>query len=210
VAAAIGAVIGMSACDAGVPDLREATAGEIAIAEVAEASEHIPTHIDSIFPIEESLRRFRLTLGPEPERLSGGASSRDALVGRFVRALAASDTAAFADMLLTRDEFAWLYYPHTRYTERPYELAPEILWLQIENASSRGFGRLLDRLGSTDIGGPTYQCRAAPLVEGPNRVWEECTVRVDPPEGDPRDMGLFGSILERDGVFKFVSYTNDY
>lgn len=42
------------------------------------------------------------------------------------------------------------------------------------------------------------------------RTWEGCSVRVTPPEGDPFDMHLFGSILERDGVFKFVSYTNDY
>jgi hypothetical protein len=207
VSVTIGAVLSMSACDARAPEVPEATAGEVASAEDVE---HVPTHIDSIFPIEESLRRFRLTLGPEPVGLSGGAPSRDALVARFVESLARSDTAAFADMLMTQDEFGWLYYPHTRYTKRPYELAPEILWFQIVNGSSRGFGRLLDRLGSSDIGGPTYQCGAVPLVEGPNRTWEDCTVRVDPPEGDPLDMRLFGSILERDGVFKFVSYTNDY
>jgi hypothetical protein len=142
--------------------------------------------------------------------LTGGASTRDALVARFVDALAAKDTAAFVEMLMTREEFGWLYYPHTRFTERPYELAPEILWLQIQNGSSRGVGRLLDRLGGTRLDVRDYRCRSVPLVEGPNRIWEECTVRVASPEGAPADVGLFGSILERDGLFKFVSYSNDF
>ncbi len=166
--------------------------------------------MDSILPIEEELRRFRDDLGPAPSRLSGGAASRDALVGRFVEALAASDTAAFADMLMTRDEFGWLYYPHTRYTARPYELAPALFWFQIENGTSRGIGRLLDRLGGTSLVVFGYRCAAEPLVEEPNRIWEECSLTVDPPESEPSEMRLFGSILERDGVFKFISYTNDF
>ncbi len=169
-----------------------------------------PTHVDSIFPIEESLRRFRAELGPAPSRLSGGAASRDALVERFVASLAASDTAAFADMLMTRDEFGWLYYPHTRYTSRPYELAPALLWFQIENGTSRGIGRLLDRLGGTTLAVLDYTCAPEPLLEERNHIWEDCAVRIDPPEGEPTYMRLFGSILERDGVFKFASYTNDF
>lgn len=166
--------------------------------------------MDSILPIEEELRRFRDELGPTPNRLSGGAASRDALVGRFVEALAASDTAAFADMLMTRDEFGWLYYPHTRYTSRPYEMAPALLWFQIENGTSRGIGRLLDRLGGTSLVVPDYRCAPEPLLEERNRTWEDCVLRIDPPEGEPSEMRLFGSILERDGVFKFISYTNDF
>jgi hypothetical protein len=54
------------------------------------------------------------------------------------------------------------------------------------------------------------QCPPEPLVEGPNRIWERCTVRVDSAGGETIEMRLFGSILERDGVFKFVSYTNDF
>jgi hypothetical protein len=176
----------------------------------AHTEDHPPVHIDSIFPIEESLRRFRTTSGPEPGGLAGGAPTRDALVARFVDALAVSDTAALVDMLLTREEFAWLYYPHTRYAKRPYELAPEILWMQFQNGSSRGLGRLLDRLGGTRMVGLEHRCDGAPLIEGPNRTWERCTLRIDPPQGEPAHISLFGSILERDGIFKFVSYSNDF
>jgi hypothetical protein len=168
-----------------------------------------PVHVDSIFPIEEHLRRFRADLGAEPTALSGGAPSRQALVDRFVNALAAHDTAAFRDMVLTRAEFAWLYYPHTRYTAAPYRMAPELLWFQIENASSRGFGRLLDRLGGQHLDVVGHRCPAHARLEGPNRVWEECTLQVSK-DGQTAELRLFGSILERGGVFKFVSYANDF
>ncbi len=173
--------------------------------------EHPPAHVDSIFPIEESLRRFREASGPEPTGLSAGAASRDALVERFVTALAAHDTAAFRDMLVTREEFGWLYYPHTQFTSRPYEMAPELLWFQLQNGSSRGLGRLLDRMGGTRLDLVEHRCAPVPLVEGPNRVWEGCLLRIVPPTGgEPANLRLFGSILERDGSFKFVSYSNDF
>ena len=170
----------------------------------------VRTIVDSIFPIEEELRRFRSALGEEPTSLAGGAPSRDALVERFVSALEAADTAAIRAMLLTRAEFAWLYYPHTRFTAPPYELAPGLLWFQIENGTSRGFGRLLDRMGGRPVHAEGYACPSDPLVEGPHRTWESCVVHLSPPGGETRDLRLFGSILERDGVFKFVSYSNGF
>lgn len=171
----------------------------------------VRTVVDSILPIEEEIRRFRATLeGEAPERLAGGAPSRDALVEGFVAAVESADTAALRAMLLTRAEFAWLYYPHTRFTSPPYTLAPGLLWFQIENGTSRGFHRLMDRMGGRPVHANGYGCGDAPLVEGPNRVWEECAVRLEPPGGEARTLRLFGSILERDGTFKFVSYSNGF
>jgi hypothetical protein len=166
--------------------------------------------VDSIFPIEEEIRRFHAVLGPDPGRLSGGAGSVDALVDRFERALAEADTTAFADMLMTRDEFGWLHYPTTIFTAPPYELGPSLVWFQIENGSSRGLGRLLDRLGGRPVEFVEHTCPPEPVIQGINRVWEGCVVRFDTPDEDPRELQLFGSILERDGVFKFVSYTNGF
>ncbi|HET8784860.1 MAG TPA: hypothetical protein VFM38_04450, partial [Candidatus Limnocylindrales bacterium] len=39
--------------------------------------------VDSILPIEEELRRFRVGLGAAPSHLVGGASSRETLIRRF-------------------------------------------------------------------------------------------------------------------------------
>jgi hypothetical protein len=168
------------------------------------------TVVDSILPIAEEIRRFREVLGPDPGSLSGGASSREALVDRFAGALAQRDTAALRDMLLTRDEFGWLYYPHTRFTAPPYELPPSFVWFQIENGSGQGLGRLLERLAGPDFEVLGHSCPPEPLIEGPNRIWDGCSVRFDPPEGDPRELALFGGILERGGVFKFISYSNGF
>ncbi|NJD20008.1 MAG: hypothetical protein FIA95_12105 [Gemmatimonadetes bacterium] len=177
----------------------------------AAAYDTVRTNEASILPNEAELRRFRAALpGEAPAGLTGGAPSRDALVARFLTALEAADTAAFRDMLLTRAEFAWLYYPHTRFTAPPYELAPELLWFQIENGTGRGFGRLLDRMGGRPAHADSYACPSDARTEGPNRVWEECVVRLRPPGGEARDLRLFGTILERDGVYKFVSYSNGF
>lgn len=171
----------------------------------------IRTIVDSIHSIEEELRRFRSTLeGEPPAALSGGAPSRDALVERFISALEAADTAAFRDLLLTRAEFAWLYYPHTRFTAPPYELAPALLWFQMENGTSRGFHRMMQRMAGRPAYAQGYSCPDRPVEEGPNRTWERCVVLLRPPGGEPLDFRLFGSILEHGGVFKFVSYTNGF
>ena len=177
----------------------------------AAVSDTVRTVVDSIRPIEEELRRFRAAIpGEPPSALSGGAPSRDALVERFVSAVEAADTAAFRSMLLTRAEFAWLYYPHTRFTAPPYELAPDLLWFQIQNGTSRGFGRLLDRMGGRTVHSDGYACPLAPRLEGPNRIWEDCAVRLRPTGGEARDLRLFGAIVERAGVYKFVSYSNGF
>jgi hypothetical protein len=203
-----------TACGAGEGGDRALTAAERAPAPGVTSEpyprESPPTHVDSIFPVEEALRRFRAAVGPEPAGLEGGATSRHALMDRFAQALAARDTAAFAGMVMSAAEFGWLYYPHTRYTSRPYQQAPDLVWLQIQNGSSRGLGRLLSRLGGTRLHVHDLQCPPEPLVEGPNRIWERCTVRGGSAGGETIEMRLFGSILERDGVFKFVSYTNDF
>lgn len=171
----------------------------------------VRTIVDSIFPIEEEIRRFRSTLeGDPPTALSGGAASRDGLVERFVTALEAADTAAFRDMLMTRGEFAYLYYPHTKFTAPPYELSPALLWFQMENGTSRGFNRMMQRMGGRPAHAQGYLCPDEALVEGPNRIWEGCVVLLRPPDGEALDFRLFGSILEHGGTFKFVSYTNGF
>jgi hypothetical protein len=111
-------------------------------------------------------------------------------------------------MVITRDEFGWLYYPTTRFTAPPYTHPPGLVWFEIENGSSHGLSRLLGQMGGRSLGMTGYTCPPEPRLEGRNEVWEGCVVRLESPEGSLVEATLFGSILERDGVFKFVSYTN--
>jgi hypothetical protein len=163
---------------------------------------------DSIRPIAEEIRRFQAELGSDPLRLSG-LPTRDALVARFVESVERADTAGLIALPLTAAEFGFLYYPHTRFTAPPYELAPDLLWLQIQNSQSRSATRLLRRFSGSPIGYLGYGCEENPRVEGPNRLWEQCLVRLRGETGDTVSLRLFGSVLERDGAFRFVSVSSD-
>jgi hypothetical protein len=166
--------------------------------------------VDSIFPIEEEIRRFQATLADTARELTGGESSRDALVTAFMRALERGDTAAFAPMAVGVAEFGYLYFPESRFTAKPYKTKPGLLWGQIQNGSARGINRAFQRFGGQALGFQGYECSREPVEEGLNRLWEGCAVTIRPAGADSaRTLRLFGGMLERDGRWKFLSYAND-
>lgn len=166
--------------------------------------------IDSILPMPEYLRRFREGLS-QPAAFRGGAGSREALARRFLAAVSARDTAAFAALRISRAEFAWLVFPHHLYAAPPYELDPALFWMQLTAGSAKGLGRTLERLGGRALTFRALDCRRDTLQVrgGPVRVWSSCGVRYQ--EGDRLlTRRLFGSIVEREGRFKLLSYANDF
>lgn len=165
--------------------------------------------IDSALPIDTLLHRFRATLADSPRTLVGGASSRDALARQLLAALAARDTATVRTLVLSRAEFAWLYYPHTKFTAPPYELGPELVWIQLIGASEKGAGRLLDRLGGRTLRYERLLCPDSSVVEGPNRITTGCAVRFVIADSATVELRLFSSFVERDGRVKVLSYAND-
>jgi hypothetical protein len=160
--------------------------------------------VDSALPVEAELRRFRVAAGAEARELRGGGESRDALVGAFLQALHRQDTAALRRMLLTPAEFASLYYPYTIYTHPPYTQSPGMVWMRTAQNSQKGLSRLLQRYGGRRLDAGDYRC-AAPEPQDLNVLHADCGV-VFP--GDPLPRSLFGTIIERNGRFKFVSYAN--
>ena len=166
-----------------------------------------PAVVDSILPIEEEVRRFREGVGEEATLLVGGASSRDELVADFITALQAADTATIVAGALTPAEFIDLYFPHTVYMRPPYQMDPAYIWFQMQNQGSRGLSRALNRYGGRDFTYDGYACPDEPALEGPNRVWEKCVVRVVGGAA-AAELRLFGPIIERDGRYKFVMYGN--
>jgi len=167
--------------------------------------------VDSILPVEEELRRFRLdVVGNVATKFRDGSSTREALVTRFVRALVVLDSADLEAMLLDPREFADLVYPESPYTRPPYRQAPGLVWNQIQNPSRSGLTRLLRRLGGQPLQYEGHTCAAQPDRQGHNLIWTGCVVRIVDPNGDVRKHRLFGSIIEREGRFKFVSYANEF
>lgn len=165
--------------------------------------------VDSALPIPELLARFRATVADTPTTLAGGAPSADALARALLIAVSAHDTATVRGLLLSRAEFAWLYYPHTRYTAPPYELGPELVWFTSSAASEKGAGRLLARFGGRPLRFERLVCPDSTDAEGPNVIQRGCVVRFAPGDSAVRELQLFGALLQRDGRYKFLSYAND-
>jgi hypothetical protein len=164
------------------------------------------THVDSILPRAEALRRFQASARPI-DSLTGGAASRDALVDAFVHAVETRDTAGLRRLSLDRDEFAFLYYPTAAQGLPPYDLAPDLLWFLLQTGSDKGLTRALASRGGRTLGFQSYRCDTVPSREGANLLWGPCVVRHRQ-AGAIVEERLFGLIVERDGRFKFVSYGN--
>ncbi|WKW12768.1 hypothetical protein Strain138_002077 [Pseudogemmatithrix spongiicola] len=191
------AVTAVSACDRGTPG-------------AATVQEYPPGYVvDSALPIDTLLARFRATLPDTPSTLVGGEVSPERLTRALLGAISAQDTATIRRLVLNRSEFGWLYYPHTRYTRRPYELGPDLLWIQVNENSEKGIVRLLRRYGGSRLRFEALACPDSATVEGPNTITGPCTVTFAAADSAARTLQIFGSIIARDGRHKFVSYANE-
>jgi hypothetical protein len=162
--------------------------------------------VDSIFPMPEMVARFQASVGAPVAGLpASSATTRDELVARFVRAVEDSSVAALRALRLDARAYAYVYVPTSRMTFEPYRQPPELGWLLVEQNGLKGETRVLRRLGGRSLGYRGHAC-SEPVQEGVNTLWEGCTLDVEVHDGPVR---LFGSILERDGRFAFVSLTND-
>jgi hypothetical protein len=175
--------------------------------------------VDSILPVEEELRRFRLAVSERGSMdgdrdplnaLTGASESREALVQRFIKALVESDSADLRAMHLSAREFADIVYPESPYTHPPYRQSPALVWNQITMPSSSGLTRLLRRVAGEPLRYVDHSCDEKPEPQGRNLIWMDCTVRTANSSGEESRRRLFGSIIEREGRFKFVSYSNAF
>ena len=164
--------------------------------------------------LDAALDDFRDGL-PVVTALQDAATDRDTLVHRFVRAVEQADTAALRAMVVSRAEFAYLYYPTSPYTRRPTRQNAALAWELLVMDSQKGLTRVLDRHGGRPLHLAGYSCAPAPQLQSdstavmPVRFWFDCTLRLAPPGADTAEIRLFGPILERDGRFKLFSYSND-
>lgn len=165
--------------------------------------------IDSILPPEDALRRFQSGL-PRVTALTTAASSRDDLVARFVTAVEQDDSPALERLVVSKAEYAFLYFPGSAYMRKPYELPPDIAWLLADQNSRKGFTRLRRRLGGKRLELRGYDC-TAPVVESGSRFWRSCHLTYIE-QNTQREVTrrLFGPIIERGGAYKFLTYANDF
>lgn len=165
--------------------------------------------VDSIFPPEEALRRFRAELGGEPPAsLSGGAPSVDALLRRYWGLLARRDTLAMTPLVMSAREFAWLYYPESG--EAAAGLAPNISWLLLSANGGRGLARALAAADTGVTASPLVGTACVPVsgMMGRNRFYGPCGV-IRRLGARPDTVWVVQRIIARDGIFKLMSFSND-
>ena len=109
-------------------------------------------------------------------------------------------------MLITREEFAWLYYPTASQGLPPYDLSPSLLWFMTDGQTSKGLRRLLEERAGKPMHFVGYSCDPKSNMEGENTVWGPCEIRQLRAPGDTVSERLFGLIVERGGEWKFLSY----
>jgi hypothetical protein len=165
--------------------------------------------VDTIRPPAEALARFRDGL-PAVGSLAGGAPSRDSLVARFVSAVARQDLAAARALELSRAEYGWIYFPSLQRMNPGINMQPEVMWMLQSQESEKGLVRVLRRLGGGQARFGGYACEDAPQVEQGNRYYHQCAVETIAPDGQTARLKLFGSVIERGGEWKIVSYANDF
>lgn len=165
--------------------------------------------VDSSHPPAEQLRRFRATAGEPVARLAGGATTREELVRRFIRAVEHQDTAALRELVLTRVEFAYIYYADSPLGHGATRMDPAVAWFLIQQNSEKGITRVLRRFGGRPIDYRGHDCPSAVRMQSRIRIREQCTLRVGA-DSVTSSASWFGAILELDGRFKFVSYANDF
>lgn len=167
--------------------------------------------VDSILPISEQLDRYRSAVGGgRSAQLHNASATREQLIRRFVSDVSAGDTSDLRAMLIDEREFADLIYPESPYTRAPYTQPPGLVWNQIQNPSRSGYTRLVRRLAGQQLAYAGHNCDTNAERQGRNRIWIGCLIRLSDGKGAVTTHRLFGSIVERRGKFKFVSYANEF
>lgn len=163
--------------------------------------------IDSVFSPEENLRRFQATVAaPEGNRLSGGASSRDALIRKYWALLAAGDTLAMTPLIVSRAEYAYLYFPES--IEGANGMPPAVGWELIVRQSGRGLTRALFVAQSGPATIVRTVCSDTPRTMGKSTMYGPCGVVIER-SGVQDTVWIAKTLLERDGVHKLLGLQND-
>lgn len=162
--------------------------------------------VDSVIAPDVALKRFREGL-IEPTGLNHGAPTLDSLFASYLGALGKGDTAQMASLSLSRAEFAWLYYPTNPQSKPPYDLDPPLMWFMLRGASDNGLREASNSYGGKPLHYLSGRCEGGLSVQGANRVRGPCTLRFVAGQDTVEDR-LLSLVIEREGVFKVVSYSN--
>ena len=135
-------------------------------------------------------------------------ASRESLVRAFARTLERRDSTTLRQLVLSRAEFAYLYYPSAPQGLPPYDMNPDLMWFMLSIQGEKGMHRALNERGGQPLHVVGTRCNENPDTQGENTLWGPCVIRRIEAAGDTLDERLFGPIIEREGSYKFLTYAN--
>lgn len=132
----------------------------------------------------------------------------DELVAATVAALEAKDLDRLRQLAVTRDEFRDVVWPGLDASRPERNLTWEFVWSQHEMRHERGLRRTLDDFGGRrlEVRGISFQ---GVTEHGAYRLHRSSALEVAGPDGSPRTVRLFASVIATEGRFKIYSFITD-
>ena len=166
--------------------------------------------IDSILPPDEALRRLQQEVtDPIPTRFTGGATSRPALIRAYWEALQRTDTTTIRTLVVSKAEFAYLYFPESA----PFAsgMQPVPAWVLYEAQTGRGLTAASSRALETVAGNAVLRdiaCRDGGRTEGASQTSGPCGVVLRWPDQRTDTLWIASTIIRRDGRYKLLGLDN--
>ena len=141
--------------------------------------------------------------------LDGSEFSPQALTERFLEALESGDLKNVVAHALDREEFEQIVWPRLPHSRPGTNLTPEFVWGQTVVKSLSALGRTFSDHGTRHYRLLKLRFAAPTQDYGTFVLHRDPWLRLRDENGNEKNLRLFGSVLEKDGEFKFYSFVND-
>jgi hypothetical protein len=151
---------------------------------------------------------------PEPTRarLTGGASSIDELIDRFVAALASGDRDRVEGLRVTETEYRSILIPGSVKPGEPPQVLSEdgleYFWAEMSQKSAAYREAILARFGKRALTPVRHSFEKGEREFAGYKAYQRLVLVLRDDQGAEHELRT-GSIVERDGVFKFASFIRD-
>jgi hypothetical protein len=149
-------------------------------------------------------------VGRASGELTGGASSPRRLVEQVLDAVADRDTAALLDMLVDADEYDRIVYPelgaHYAAARDTRSETRQFLWENQRLDALKGMRSAMRELGGRRLSFVTIEFTEGEQRFQSYRLMEGGVVSVVDADGTPATLHMLGTMIEKSGRYKLLSY----
>lgn len=145
--------------------------------------------------------------GDRPAGLKGGYDSIDALIGAFLGALHARDMRGIGELMVTRDEYRDLLFPHFQAGKEGDPV--EFHWTLLSTKSVSGVRAAVKEHGGRELELLGVRFKSETRDYGPFRLTGRPRLQVrQVSTGETGELRVLGSIVELEGQYKFLSFND--